>query len=242
MGAGEVLWHRRPGLEPGRAHQRTHRICRQHRGVHGVVIVHHGPGDQVQPVALLRGVEVQIGVGVVELLLLILHQCAEHGAGLHVMAVDQRILVGEVRAIDVVHEDGAVLVPCAVQQAIEVVVVVLRLHDGVVQARVRPVEPRHDVAVDAFQRRKVHVDLLRLPLRLLIAAQVRDVDVFAGILQHLVALVLFQHIAADLIGCKEKYTYEYRQQDIVYRFLHTGALPVDFLHYTRWPTAFQEKA
>ena len=46
----------------------------------------------------------------------------------------------------------------------------------------------------------------------------------------------------QLIGRKEKYTYEYRQQDIVYRFLHTGALPVDFLHYTRWPTAFQEKA
>ena len=76
MGAGEILRHRRLGLEPGRAHQRTHRIRRQHRGVHGVVIVHHGPGDQVQPVALLGGVEVIDRGGVVELLLLILHQYA----------------------------------------------------------------------------------------------------------------------------------------------------------------------
>ena len=156
---------------------------------------------------------------IVKRLLLILHEVAEHRARAHVVAVDDRVAAGEVGLARGVDEERAVFIVAAVEQTVEVIVIVVGLHHGVVQPRVRAVEPRHHVAVLLAQGVEIDGNALRL-LRRLLLVRLDGGGEFLGRLRHLLALVLLDEITPDLIGGEGEHADQHRQQQIIENLFH----------------------
>ena len=76
---------------------------------------HHAAGKKVKTVSLLRRNNVHIRMLIIEALGLVLDHLMKHTAALHIVAVDHRILVGEIILIPIVRKNRAVTVPGTVQ-------------------------------------------------------------------------------------------------------------------------------
>ena len=183
----------------------------------------HHTGEQVHLVQLVGGIQIHIGMGIVEGLISILDDGCEHTAGLHVVAVHQIVLAGEIGAALPVQKYRAVLVAGAVDIAVQVVLAALlrRLHDGVVQTGVGAVQPAHHVGVLGLQCLEIHGDIVRLAAGGLrggavvlagvvgiVAVRTRRHHLIDQILLLPLALLLLHHVADDLHRGK----YQHRQQ------------------------------
>ena len=140
-------------------------------GIDKGVRLRHQAGEQVKAEVLLRGADVKAGVLRVIGGIPVIAQTCEHGAVIHVMAVDQGVLVAEVLGVLAVDKDGAVGVHLTAEQMVKIGEVVLSLGDGVVDHGVGAVNPAGGLRVLGLKSGKVNADggdLHRLFLLLLL--------------------------------------------------------------------------
>ena len=139
------------------------------------------------------------------------------------MSIDQRVVIGKTLVAAIIREKAAVVVIRAVHQPVEIIIVVRSLHDGIVDGRIRAVEPADKIRI-------FRSDLLRIDLRL-IAGVVRGLRWFllaAGglrlarrrrrkaahnIIIHMIRLAFFRVIRPDAVAAVEKNAKEDRKQN-----------------------------
>ena len=97
-------------------------------------------------------------------LLLIVEQRGEHTPVLHVVAVDD--LIAGLSVCVTVQEERPTVSLRAVNQVGQVKIVVLSLHHGVVDGRVRAVKPARHVLVDLVQTVEIHIGQFRFGAQL----------------------------------------------------------------------------
>ena len=122
----------------------------------GVVIADVG-GEYLDLVILLGGVEIHHGVLVIIALLLVIRERVEHRPILHVVTVHDGVRAGELRAALAVDKQRAAGVIGAVEQVVQVLIVVRALSDGVIDDGVLAVKPAAHVAV--LREKLVKIDL-----------------------------------------------------------------------------------
>gem|GEM_PF-4648739 len=116
-------------------------------------------GEHVHPIVLRRGVDIERGVlGIILRVGLILLEACEHGAVVHVVAVNDGVGVAEIPVVLEIHEQGAAAVVAAVDEAVQVVVVVGAADHGVVDDGVFAEDPADDVAALGEETVEVHID------------------------------------------------------------------------------------
>ena len=98
----------------------------------------------------------------VEALRFVVRQAVEHAAVPHVVAVDQRVRVPEVRQVAIIHEQRACRVRFPVEHMVQVVRVVPALHHRVIDGRCWGIQPALVILVDVVQLDVV--DLCQPPL------------------------------------------------------------------------------
>ena len=109
------------------------------------------PGDKagkhLQHVDLIRCVIIQNRVLLKITLLLVVGETCEHGAVVHVMAIQNRVIAREIRLADRVHEDTATGVFGSVQGMMEVILVVSALQNRITDDGIRAVDPADDLGI-----------------------------------------------------------------------------------------------
>ena len=209
-------------------------------------MIHNTTGKQVDLVGLVGGVQIEVGMRLVIALALVVHQGREHHAGLHIVAVDEVVLRGEVRVAADIQEDGAVLVVLAVDIAVQIVLAALvrGLHDGQLQRRIGAVHITHHVGVLGLHGGEVHLDalfiLLDRLLRLLAVAVgaiavgigiaggiVRTDEVLIDIVVDPLGVLLFLQIRNDLDGREHQHAHQDHQNGVIQGFsvLSAAAAP-----------------
>ena len=88
----------------------------------------------------------------------VIAQACEHGAVVHVVAVDQGVLIAEVLGVLAVDEDGAVGIHLAAEQVVKIGEVILGLGNGVVDHGVGAVDPAGGFRVLGLEGGKVNAD------------------------------------------------------------------------------------
>lgn len=118
----------------------------------------HKSGKHVETVVLCRRQVVQNRMLGIVSLVLIVRDGLEHRAVLHMMSVDQRILLAELRVAQIVHEDASAGVLGAVQNVVQVVLVVRPPQHRIADHRVRGVDPADHLRILGLQRGEIHRD------------------------------------------------------------------------------------
>ena len=95
-------------------------------------------------------------MGVIETLLLVIHQAVEHGAVAHMVAIEDAMPVCEIIGIPAVQEDAASGVVLACKQVAEIILVVSPLHHGVVDIGAVNDKPTNHIGIDRPQRVKIY--------------------------------------------------------------------------------------
>ena len=169
--------------------------------------------------------------------LFIVHQSCEHIAAAHMVAVDQRVAVRKVRSVAVIHENAAVGIHRAVYLVIQIIFIVPMLQHGIVDNRVRQIDPCYSIRVLLLELLKIHSKVLFSLSRL------ADGVLISNILVEICALLLFRIVAVDLIGGKQKNDQQNKQSRIIQSsfqgFLFHRAYPL-WDKYIRFSAAWQD--
>ena len=118
---------------------------------------HNEAREQIHPMRPRVGVDVETRVRVVIPLLLVAVDGREHGAVLHVVAVQHIALCAEIPRRPGVQKDGAVLAVIAVQIVMQVVFVVAIIGDRIADGRSRTVHVADDVGIAGLPPAQVDV-------------------------------------------------------------------------------------
>ena len=122
-------------------------VVGQTGGKHLVVVGAGVSRDQIQAVGLARGIEVHIGVSGIVGGIFIAVDGRQHGAGFHVVAVDNAVVIREIRGIQAFQHDAAVDIGIAVDVVVQIEEVVRAMNDRVADHRTGAVKIAHDGAV-----------------------------------------------------------------------------------------------
>ena len=187
-------------------------------------------------VVLDRGVEIHDGVLVVVFLIIIIAYRGEHRAVVHVVPVENCVLAGKVAIAGAVEEERAGSVIRPVDEPVQVIEVVLSLHDGVVDNGVLRVQPADNVLTLVEQRVKVDVNGRAFGYLIAVAAVI--VFIFALFRGNVIAAYLVICILRDLVLMQRGYqliaaVHEYQEEydaennkHYFYRLLQRGRPPV----------------
>lgn len=127
-------------------------------GVDIGIRLRHQTGKQVETEVLLRGADVKAGMLRIIGGVPIVAKACEHGAVVHVVAVDQRVLIAEITGVLAVDKDGAVGIVLPTEQMVKISKVVPRVGDGVVDHRVGRIDPAGSLRILGLKGSKVHAD------------------------------------------------------------------------------------
>ena len=148
-------------------------------------------------VVLGRSVEVHDGVLVVIFLILIIAYRGEHRAVVHVVPVENGVLAGKVAVAGAVEEEraGGVILP--VDEPVQIIEVVLRLHNGVVNNGVLRIQPADNILTLVEQC--VKIDVNGRAFGYLIAVAVVLVFILVAFRRNVIAAYLVICILCNLV-------------------------------------------
>ena len=118
----------------------------------------HKARDQVEAVVEVRRGQIDHRMLGIVALIPVVAQGGEHRAVIHIVAVDAGVLIGKVGGVAAVDEDRAVGVDRIGRDVVDVVEVVVRVGDRVVDLGIRAVDVRHIVGAGVAQRLKINRD------------------------------------------------------------------------------------
>ena len=169
---------------------------------------------------------------VIEVLADVPMERGKHGAVLHVVAVDDRIEVGQIGIVAEIHEDTAGRIVLPVDHVAEIGLVALTAQDRVVDLRPFAVDPADDIGV--LRQKAVEIDGDRTLLRAVIRQRVVGIfrpDIAVGSL--LVLLFAYVILVEDLpqaIAAEGDDRRKYNDKNIGNGSSHTDtSLPPDIL-------------
>ena len=116
-------------------------------------------GIQIQTVILRRRIDIHIRMGgIVILIRMIVTQTSKHHTGLHVMTVNDGVVIREGTAVQLFHEDTAVVVSVALQVMGQIVFVSLAILDRLLDHGVGAVDIAYHIGIVCAQIAKIDID------------------------------------------------------------------------------------
>ena len=128
------------------------------KGVYARICIGHKAAEYGEAIIPRGGVEIEIWVRVVVILLFVVDDRGEHAAVVHVVPVEDRAAAVKAEGISCIDKDRTAGIPGAVNKAVQIIVVIAALDDRIVDDGVGTVDPADHVAVFGQQGGKIHVD------------------------------------------------------------------------------------